>query len=62
MSDNSKIELTFELNSFQLEHFEEMLKTLKWCHYANIIVRKDGQDFSFEADWLYNMNANKVEE
>jgi len=62
MSDNSKIELTFELNSLQLDTFKEMLKTLKWCHSANVVIRKDGQDFNFEADWLYNMNANKVEE
>ena len=48
------MQLAFEkkINELQKESIERLRKTLEWSHYANVVVRKDGQDIVFEADWL----------
>ncbi len=40
------------LNEPQQDSIDKLRKTLEWSHYVNVIVRKDGQDHHFEADWL----------
>ncbi len=41
-----------ELNEPQRQTIERLRQSLKWSHYTNVVVRKDGQDWIFEADWL----------
>lgn len=48
-----RVTMTFDLNEPQQATFAKMLRAFMWCDSANIIVRRDGQDLRFEADWLY---------
>lgn len=40
------------MNVLQKNDINELLTTLKGADEVDIIVRKDGQDIHFEADWL----------
>lgn len=40
------------LNELQYNSINKLRETLRWSHSTDIIVRKDGQDFHFEGDWL----------
>lgn len=40
-------------NKPQRKTIEELLKLLPSAHHVDVVVRIDGQDKYFEADWLY---------
>lgn len=44
--------LTVRLNEPQQESFAEAQKRLKGCHFANLRIRANGQDYNLEADYL----------
>jgi hypothetical protein len=44
--------ITIHLNEAQLETYRRMIETLPWSDEANIVIRKDGHDHHFDADWL----------
>ncbi len=41
-----------ELNEWQRETIGRLLETVRGMHYADIVVRRDGKDWGFEADFL----------
>ncbi len=41
-----------ELNEPQRETVDRLLATVRGMHYADIVVRRDGKDWGFEADFL----------
>lgn len=45
-----KIELP--VNSAQAESIEKLRKAVHGMHFANIGIRKNGQDLRFEVDWI----------
>lgn len=45
------------INDLQRESIEKMLATLPWSSRADITIRKDAQDHSFEADWLKHIKV-----
>ena len=40
------------LNEPQRATIDKLRRTLFWSHHTDVIVRKDGTDHHFEADWL----------
>jgi len=40
------------VNDLQRETIAKLRSTLELSHYTGIIIRKDGQDHHFQADWL----------
>jgi len=40
------------INELQRASVSKLRATLRWSSHTDIIVRKDGQDHHFEADWL----------
>ena len=46
------IVLELDINELQLDSIKRLIAYMPWSHHADIIVRKDGQDKHFEADWL----------
>ena len=47
------------INNLQRMSLSTLKDTLKWAKSADIIVRKDGQDYHFEADWLKHLKIEK---
>jgi hypothetical protein len=43
------------LNEPQMESLYKLAKAVRGMHYANIVVRNNGQDVHFEADWLKHL-------
>lgn len=43
------------LNKLQMDSIREMLKKAPQMHYADIIMRINGQDIKFQADWIKSM-------
>jgi hypothetical protein len=41
------------VNEPQQRDIDELLRILPGAHYVDVVVRIDGQDKHFEADWLY---------
>ena len=55
-----KVHLVIDVNELQLASLQQLLQTLPWSQHVDTVVRKDGQDFHFETDWL--KGATLVEE
>jgi len=49
------MKLPSNLNELQVASMRRLREALKWSHHTDIIVRKDGQDLHFEADYLREM-------
>lgn len=43
------------LNKLQMDSIREMLKKAPHMHYADVVMRIDGQDIKFQADWIKSM-------
>lgn len=42
------------INDLQRESIQKLVKHAKGAHYINVYIRKNGQDYHFEADWLWH--------
>lgn len=47
-----KITLQMDLNEAQLNTLQRMVSQTAWRDSIDVIVRKDGNDYIFEADYL----------
>ena len=59
---NARVQLTFNLNEPQQATFKRLLDAFNWCDSANIVIRKDGVNMQFEADWLYASDVNATDQ
>jgi hypothetical protein len=56
-----KLDLPDEsVNELQRRSIIKLIDTLKWSKSADIVVRKDGQDHRFEADWLKHLKFSET--
>lgn len=60
LSEEEREELFGELNEPQKVTIERLSKILPIAHYTNIVVRIDGQDEVYEADWLKSIFRRRV--
>ena len=57
-----KLDLPDEcVNELQRRSIIRLIEMLKWSKSADILVRKDGQDHRFEADWLKHLSFSNGE-
>lgn len=51
-----KWELTDEhINSLQVDSVNRLIERTKHAHYTNVVVRINGKDETYEADWIKHM-------
>lgn len=43
------------INRLQATHLEELVEHAKRAHYTNAVVRKDGKETVYEADWIKHL-------
>lgn len=50
------------LNKLQKQSLDELLRVARGMHYANIVVRINGENRVFEADWIKSIVLEKGNE
>lgn len=50
---------TEDLNEMQVGAMKEVLRLAKsGTRYTDVVIRKDGKEYRFEADWLSNLQTD----
>lgn len=47
-------------NELVLETMRNIIQRCKGAHTVDVIVRKDGKEYRYEADWIKNMQEVEV--
>ena len=45
-----------KINSLQVESIDSLIRRAKAAHYVNVLVRINGKDEIYEADWLKHLH------
>jgi len=46
------------VNKLQANSIDRLIQTAKHAHYVNVVVRINGEDKVFEADWLKHLERD----